>query len=107
AALLRLRRRRAQAFVGELAGDRVLRSSTGHAVAFARTVAEAPEVVTVVTRRLQQLRSVGGWAEHSLVLPEGRWRDVVSTAEHQAGEVPLAELRRSGPVAVLERVTSP
>ncbi|HLS62850.1 MAG TPA: malto-oligosyltrehalose synthase, partial [Ruania sp.] len=104
AALLRLRRRRPEAFVGNEAGYRVLRTSTGHAVAFARTVAEQAQVVTVVTRRLQQLRSVGGWGEHSLVLPEGRWLDVVGGAEHGDGEVPLAELLRSGPVAVLEQV---
>ena len=104
AALLRLRRRRPEAFVGDEAGYRVLRTSTGHAVAFARTVAEQAQVVTVVTRRLQQLRSVGGWGEHSLVLPEGRWLDVVGGAEHGDGEVPLAELLRSGPVAVLEQV---
>lgn len=103
AALLRLRRRRSEAFVGEQSGYRVLRTSTGHAVAFARTVAEQAEVVTVVTRRPQQLRTVGGWAEHCLVLPEGHWRDVITTTEHEAGEVPLAALLRSSPVAVLER----
>src|SRR5699024_2840300 len=104
AALLRLRRRRPAAFVGDGGGRRVLRTATGHAVACARTVAEQAQVVTVVARRLEQRRGVGGWGEHSLVLPQGRWLGVVGGAEHGDGEVPLVELLRSGPVAVLERV---
>ena len=104
AALLRLRRRRPEAFIGPDAGYTVLRTSTGHAVAFARTVADEPQVVTVVTRRHHQLRAVGGWGTHSLILPAGRWRDVVTGAEHSAGDVPLAVLLHSGPVAVLEQL---
>ena len=104
AALLRLRRRRPEAFVGTGAGYQVLRTSTGHGVAFARTVAAQPQVVTVVTRRHHQLRAVGGWGTHSLVLPAGQWRDVITGREHGAGEVPMADLLRSGPVAVLEQL---
>lgn len=104
AALLRLRRRRPEAFIGTDAGYEVLRTSTGHAVAFARTVAGAPQVVTVVTRRHHQLRAVGGWGPHSLVLPAGCWQDVLTGTKYATGEVPLAELLREGPVAVLEQV---
>ena len=106
AAVLRLRRRRPEAFIGADAGYEVLRTSTGHAVAFARTVAEVPQVVTVVTRRHHQLRAVGGWGGHSLVLPAGTWRDVITGNEHPSGEVPVAELLGTGPVAVLEHLES-
>ncbi|WP_159620799.1 malto-oligosyltrehalose synthase [Ruania rhizosphaerae] len=103
AALLRLRRRRADVFVGDRSGYQPLPTSTTHALAFARGPAAGPQVVTVVTRLSVLLRSAGGWGEHTVVLPEGRWRCVLTGEETDGGALPLAELLAVSPVAVLER----
>ncbi|UFU01591.1 malto-oligosyltrehalose synthase [Ruania suaedae] len=102
-ALLRLRRRHASALVGADAGYQPLPTSTTHALAFARGPAAAPAVVTVLTRLPVLLRSTGGWGEHSVVLPEGRWRCAVTGRRCDGGPVMLAELLATSPVAVLER----
>jgi (1->4)-alpha-D-glucan 1-alpha-D-glucosylmutase len=102
AALLRLRRSVPEAFVGARAGYAALPTTTGHAVAFMRTLDDAPRVCTVVTRLPVALAASGGWASHAVVLPEGRWRDVVSGHEHDGGNVMLSDLLSDSPVAVLE-----
>ena len=40
------------------------------------------------------------------MLPAGTWRDVITGNEHPSGEVPVAELLGTGPVAVLEHLES-
>ncbi len=103
--LLRLRRSEPDAFVGTRAGYAALPTTTGHAFAFMRTLDGDPCVCTVVTRLPVALASTGGWASHTVVLPEPpdgrRWRDVVDGAEHDGGPVPLADLLSASPVAVL------
>ena len=96
ATLLRLRRARPELFLdassyrGLDAGDR--------AVAFARGGA----LVTVApTRALLVERT--GWGEDAVVLPEGRWTDVLGGATHDGGRVRLADLLAGFPVAVLLR----
>ena len=96
ATLLRLRRARPELFLdassyqGLDAGDR--------AVAFARGGA----LVTVApTRALLVQRT--GWGEDSVMLPEGRWTDVLGGATHDGGRVRLADLLAGFPVAVLLR----
>src|SRR5699024_12695126 len=69
AALLRLRRRRAEAFVGPGAGFLPLATTSGAVVAFARAFDGEAQVVTLVTRRYRRLRS-----EERRVGTEGRWR---------------------------------
>ncbi|MBG0828272.1 malto-oligosyltrehalose synthase [Planomonospora sp. ID67723] len=69
-----------------------------HAIAFAR----GDQAVAVATRLPVGLERRGGWGGRTLTLPPGRWRDLLSGAEH-TGRVPLAHLLSHHPVALLER----
>lgn len=91
------------AFVGEAAGYLPLASSSGHAVVFARTVSDEPEVITVATRVGLELEHLGGWGEHTVTLPEGTWRDVLTDATFEGGPTPIASVLKALPVALLER----
>ena len=42
-----------------------------------------------------------GWREHTVALPEGRWRDVLTGREVEGGSVRLADLLATLPVALL------
>lgn len=99
---LRARRDHPAAFVGPEAGYAPLPASSGHALAFARTQAGAPVVVTVATRLALPLAHLGGWGEHTIALPEGTWRDLLSGRVVEGGVRPLAELLDRHPVALLE-----
>ncbi len=105
ATALRLRRSRPGAFVGPDAGYTPLPTSTGHAFAFARTEAGVPRVITVATRLGVSLPALGGWGEHTVVLPPGRWRDLLAGAQApvlEGGAQKLRPLLASRPVALLE-----
>ncbi|MBC7299055.1 MAG: hypothetical protein H5T82_09185 [Demequina sp.] len=91
------------AFVGELAGYVPLPSSSGHAVVFARTEAEIPVVITVATRVAMELEHLGGWGEHTVTLPDGRWLDTLTGATFDGGQAALREILKTYPVALLER----
>jgi len=80
-----------------------LPSSSGHAVVFARTVADTAEVITVATRVGMELQRLGGWGEHTVTLPEGEWRDVLTGTTTDGGPTSLASLLKTLPVALLER----
>lgn len=101
-AVLDLRRRHPDAFVGAGADYRPLAASTGHVVAFARGV--EPRACTVALRLHRTFQATGGAGDHTVVLPDGRWRDVVTAAEFDGGAARLADLLADLPVAVLERV---
>ncbi|UUU25649.1 malto-oligosyltrehalose synthase [Streptomyces sp. DSM 40750] len=101
-AALRLRRRRPEVF-GDAATYAPLPADgpgAGHCVAFVRSGA----VVTAVTRLSLRLAEAGGWGDTRLALPEGRWADVVGGEREFAGDVRVAELFETLPVALLERV---
>ncbi|HEY3438870.1 MAG TPA: malto-oligosyltrehalose synthase [Actinotalea sp.] len=98
---LRARRDRPDAFVGPEAGYAPVPSSSGNAFAFLRTAAGEPVAVTVVTRLALALERLGGWGDHTVALPEGRWRDVLTGREVPGGIVRLADLLSSLPVALL------
>jgi (1->4)-alpha-D-glucan 1-alpha-D-glucosylmutase len=105
AAALRLRRRHPGAFVGSRAGYDPLPTSTGHAVAFARTEGKVPRTVTLATRLPVALAAVGGWGEHTVVLPPGKWRDVLGGPQAPLVEGGAQRLRRllaTRPVVLLE-----
>jgi (1->4)-alpha-D-glucan 1-alpha-D-glucosylmutase len=107
AATLRLRRAHAGAFVGAEAGYKPLPTSTSHAVAFARTEDGDTKAITVVARLSVSLHAQGGWDEHTVVLPEGRWRNVLAGADAEpidGGPQDLATLLKAKPVALLEAV---
>ncbi|MFV0252175.1 MAG: malto-oligosyltrehalose synthase [Beutenbergiaceae bacterium] len=103
AAIARLRRERADSFVGAAAGYQPLVSSTAHALGFARTVAGWPSVVCIGTRLPVALRSSGGWSDHTVQVPQGRWTDIVSGANHDGGQRRLAPLLDRAPAVVLAR----
>ncbi|GAA2866160.1 malto-oligosyltrehalose synthase [Streptosporangium fragile] len=69
-----------------------------HAVAFAR----GDRAVAVATRLPVGLQRRGGWGNRTFTLPHGRWRDLLTGAEH-TGRIPLAHLLAVHPVALLER----
>nr|WP_298803208.1 malto-oligosyltrehalose synthase [uncultured Pseudokineococcus sp.] len=101
---LRVRRDLAAAFTGAGTGYAPLPTSSGSAVAFARTQDGAPRAVTVATRLPDALARYGGWGEHSLTLPgtpAGAWRDVLTGREHAPGAARLADVLADLPVALL------
>ncbi|GAB4067386.1 malto-oligosyltrehalose synthase [Angustibacter speluncae] len=102
---LRLRRDHPEAFVGTGAGYAPLPTTTGHVVAFTRTDDGGPRVVTLATRLAKELDDLGGWGEHTVALPEGRWHDLLTGRDVDGGApVRLGELLTALPVALLVRV---
>jgi len=97
-AALSVRREQPEAFIGERTGYRPVPVTSGNAIAFARTVDDREQVITLATRHRVALERHGGWAEHLVVLPEGRWRCVTSNRRFDGGNVPLAELLDADPV---------
>lgn len=101
---LHLRRRRPELFRGRSAAYRPVATTTAHAVAFGRALEDGElEAITVATRLPQALAQRGGWGEAQIVLPEGRWLDLLTGAEHAGGPLALAALLADLPVALLER----
>jgi len=80
-----------------------------HVVAFARgdPAHTGGGPLTVATRLPVGLRRRGGWADTILPLPGAGWRDVLTGQVHDGDRVPLAELTRRLPVALLIPVDSP
>ncbi|TKK90253.1 malto-oligosyltrehalose synthase [Herbidospora galbida] len=68
-----------------------------NAIAFAR----GDKAVAVATRLPAALERRGGFGGDTVMLPPGRWRCLLTGAEH-TGRVPLAHLLSRFPVAVLE-----
>ena len=100
---LRLRRELPEAFVGPDAGYVPLAHSSGHAVTYARTVADDPRVVVVATRLAVSVDRLGGWADHTVAVPDGAWRDVLTGREVTGGVVSVGPLLERLPVALLVR----
>ncbi|GAC1345308.1 MAG: malto-oligosyltrehalose synthase [Candidatus Dormibacteria bacterium] len=100
---LELRGRRPAPFgAGQAGAYKPLAGWGSHAerlVAFSRGA--EPEVVVVAPRLALGLE--GGWADTTVRLPDGDWRDVITEAELSGGSVPLSELTRAFPVVLLER----
>ncbi|HET7398599.1 MAG TPA: malto-oligosyltrehalose synthase [Intrasporangium sp.] len=101
---LRLRRERPEVFVGEAAGYAGLPTTSDHAVGFSRGSGR-PEVVVVATRLAGRLADDGGWADATIELPSGTWRDALSDRRVGGGEAKLSELLPADglPVALLAR----
>ena len=96
ATLLRLRRDRPELFLADSSYEPL--AAGARAVAFLR----GGSVATVAPVRALALERTG-WGDDAVALPRGRWRDVLSGAEHDGGEVRLAALLTALPVAVLLR----
>jgi (1->4)-alpha-D-glucan 1-alpha-D-glucosylmutase len=101
---LRLRRDRPECFVGEEATYVPLATTTGNAVAVGRGDAEGVQVVAVLTRLAVSLAGYGGWHEHTVSLPDGSWRDLLSERTVEGGPARLADLLANRPVALLVRI---
>lgn len=102
-AILRLRRRRPDAFVGAAAAYSPLPSSSGHVVSFARGADQ--EVVVVASRLARPIEAAGGFGANTVVLPEGRWFDVLTSREYEGGSIEFTTLLDRFPCAVLEEVS--
>ncbi|MFC0675407.1 malto-oligosyltrehalose synthase [Brachybacterium hainanense] len=101
---LRLRRARPELFQGRTASYRPVPTTTGHVIAFGRAFGDAePEVITLAQRLPLGLARRGGWGEAQVVLPPGRWRDLLHGRGVEGGAVRLADLLEHSPVALLVR----
>ena len=110
---LRLRREHPDWFAGPASGYAPVGTTTGNALAFARGprvgngngdgAAPTPSAVTVVTRLPVALERHGGWGDHTIFVPEGRWRDALTGITVAGGAVRLADLLGRLPVALLVR----
>jgi len=96
-ATLRLRRHRPELFTG-YASVLADGPAADHAVAYDRGGA-----VAVATRLPVGLRTRGGWGETTLALPDGAWTDELTGARWPGGQVRLAALLATYPVALLSR----
>lgn len=104
---LQLRREHPQLF----AVDAVLEPlpcGSDHALAWARSAADGsgPIMVAVATRLPATLARRGGWADHSVSLPQivgGGWRHLLTNAQLPSSDQPVkvAQLLNDWPVAVL------
>jgi (1->4)-alpha-D-glucan 1-alpha-D-glucosylmutase len=104
---LRLRRDHPDWFVGEAARYLPVATTTGNAVAVGRGDSAEPRVVAVVTRLAVSLQQYGGWRQHTVSVPPGRWRDVLTGRAIDGGSVPLAVLLADLPVALLHKASAP
>ncbi len=104
---LRLRRAMPEVFVGGGCRYWPLATSSGNAVGVGRGAAEDPEPVAIalVTRHGADLLRLGGWGEHVAYLPTGRWHEELTGRTVAGGEVRLADVLATYPVALLRRAT--
>ncbi|WP_406717023.1 malto-oligosyltrehalose synthase [Trueperella pyogenes] len=79
-------------------GYHALPVSTGHALAFARTLADEPVLVTLALRHVPEFAG-----DFTVVLPAGQWRNVLTGATITGGTQPLGDVLGRFPVAVLEK----
>lgn len=103
-ALLQLRARRPACFIEPGAGYVPLATTSGNVLSFARTAGQEAHVVTIAARLHRDVTEMGGWGQHTVQLPEGTWRDVLTGAQVSGETADVAALLAVHPVAVLERV---
>jgi (1->4)-alpha-D-glucan 1-alpha-D-glucosylmutase len=96
---LRLRQERPECFSAEAAyvPIEVDGAKHDHVIAFRR----GHDVVTVVPRLIVKL--AGMWKDTWVSLPEGRWRNRLTGRSLEGGNVPVKELLKDFPVALLVR----
>lgn len=98
---LRQRREHPDAYRGPRAQYKPIASTTGHAVAFARGTNDEVASITVATRLTGKLAERDGWGDHTLFLPDGLFRDLLSGKVVSGGQTPVAEILATYPVALL------
>lgn len=101
---LRLRREHPDWF-GAGAAYRMLETTSEHALAVARGLAQRLEVVAVVTRLVERRAGDVTWSRASVAVPEGSWCDLLTGRRIVVGPggVLVAALLDSWPVALLVR----
>ncbi len=99
---LQTRRALQDGFVGAGAAYVPLPSSSGHAFVFQRGTGSR-SAITIATRLQREVAHLGGWGEHTVQLPEGPWRDVFTRATIEGGTVPVSQVLKALPVALLVR----
>ncbi|MBM7825485.1 (1-_4)-alpha-D-glucan 1-alpha-D-glucosylmutase [Arcanobacterium pluranimalium] len=77
--------------------------TTAHAFAFAR-IKDDDAVLGVFARHVSTLERSGGFAQHTVVIPDGVWRNVFTGQKIEGGAILLADLLKAFPAAVLERM---
>ncbi len=108
--LLRLRREEPELFTGGSYAP--LPTDSEHALGFVRAheagriagalgLRRTARAVTLVTRAPARLAAAGGWGDARVELPEGQWRDVLTSNEFEGGPTRVAGLLDPLPVAVL------
>jgi (1->4)-alpha-D-glucan 1-alpha-D-glucosylmutase len=102
---LHLRRAHLEWFVGPDATYAPVATTSGSALAIARGDASGVQVVALMTRLAASLERFGGWAEHTVTLPDAAegWVDELTGRPYDAGARSLAELLADLPVALLRR----
>ena len=95
ATALRARRDRPELFT-RYAPLPVVGAAERHAIAFDRGGA-----VTIGTRLPVSLAALGGWRDTVIVLPHRPYRDLITGAAYDGGELPLAAVLERYPVALL------
>jgi (1->4)-alpha-D-glucan 1-alpha-D-glucosylmutase len=102
---LRLRHELPDVFVGDGTTYTGLRTTSEHALAFARGDADGPQVVTVVTRAAGLLAAAGGFGDAVVDVPAGAWVDVLTDrpVDTDGSGVMLRDLLSDRPVALLAR----
>ncbi len=96
---LRLRREHPELFTRYLPVE-LLGDASDHAIAFDRGGA-----IAVATRLPVGLASRGGWGDTRMLIPGGTWTDALTGRAYPGGELPVAEVLRDYPVALLTRET--
>ena len=100
---LHVRRERPESFVGGTYAPIVADGAAAeHLVGFARGPVAGHHDVIALATRLSLGLSDEGWDDTTVTLPDGRWRDRITDAEH-TGTVSVAEVFASLPVALLVR----
>jgi (1->4)-alpha-D-glucan 1-alpha-D-glucosylmutase len=101
---LRLRRDNPHWFVGPDATYTPLATTTSHLVAFARGTREGgAAAISLATRLPATLERLGGWADNTVALPPGQWRDLLSGRDVAGGTAVIAQILTDLPVALLIR----
>lgn len=100
----RLTRLRAQypQMASALVGYQPLPVSTGHAIAFSRTIDDKPFLITVAMRSIGLMDN----AEHNVVLPEGDWTNILTEETVSGGTQLLSDITGRFPVGVFVRKDS-
>ena len=100
---LHVRRERPESFVGGTYAPIVADGAAAeHLVGFARGPVAGHHDVIALATRLSLGLSNERWDDTTVTLPDGRWRDRITDAEH-TGTVSVAEVFASLPVALLVR----